>query len=274
MEFLAKGTKIELYWPEQEKWTSGVVIAHRENNKYSISLEDDGFEEALTYDLDKYKFKVVSNDNTTTQTQTQQATATAPEEEMPEDVFEVECVLEKRFDQDGSISYKVKWKGYTLDECTWEPLEHLGAAKNLVDELEEKLRRKRVRDKNENVMAPPTKKAKIETQQTDLKPLATTYAAAGEYKGFWPQIPIGSDLDINFCHQWSEQDVSNWLECFDFGVNYKQSFVENAVDGRLLLEVTYPTLFDEVGVKNSTHQQQLRTAINCLKQTRKITYAD
>lgn len=266
MEILPFGTKIELFWTNNDTWAPGTITAHRENNKYSISLEDDGFSEALTYDLDKYKFRVISKENTV-ETKTE-ATAKA-EEEMPEDVYEVETVLEKRFDEDGGILYRVKWKGYPLEECTWEPLEHLGAAKNLVDELEDRLRRKRVRDKNTSLGEPPSKKAKLESQQSAPKPLATSYQ---EHQGFWPKMPVNADLDINNCHLWSEQDVSIWLDCFEFANNYRQSFVENAVDGRLLLEVTYPTLFDEIGVKNAKHQQELKTAINCLKKTRQIKY--
>lgn len=49
--------------------------------------------------------------------------------------YEVEQVLEKK--KFGSIwKYKVKWLGYSLEECTWEPKENLINVDDLLDDFE------------------------------------------------------------------------------------------------------------------------------------------
>jgi hypothetical protein len=39
--------------------------------------------------------------------------------------YEVESILEKGKGEDGQDLYKIKWKGYSESEFTWEPLENL-----------------------------------------------------------------------------------------------------------------------------------------------------
>ena len=45
--------------------------------------------------------------------------STAPTEN--KDEYEVESILAHRSLQGGKKKYLVKWKGYTFEECTWEP---------------------------------------------------------------------------------------------------------------------------------------------------------
>ena len=47
------------------------------------------------------------------------------EEEDEEEQYTVEKILEKQEDDNGKLLYKVKWQGYSYEECTWEPLENL-----------------------------------------------------------------------------------------------------------------------------------------------------
>lgn len=51
------------------------------------------------------------------------------------DVYQVEKVIGKRI-KGGKPLYKVKWEGYPLSQCTWEPLENLQNVLDLVDEYE------------------------------------------------------------------------------------------------------------------------------------------
>lgn len=53
---------------------------------------------------------------------------------------EVEEVLDKR-ERRGKIYYKLKWKGYSESESTWEPVKHLNC-QVLIDQFEENLKRK------------------------------------------------------------------------------------------------------------------------------------
>ncbi len=48
------------------------------------------------------------------------------------DLYEVEKIIDKR-KRFGKDEYKVKWLGYKMSECTWEPLDHL---LNVMDEVE------------------------------------------------------------------------------------------------------------------------------------------
>ena len=43
--------------------------------------------------------------------------------ELP-DIYVVDKILDSRI-KGGEIEYKVKWKGYTMRETTWEPQGHL-----------------------------------------------------------------------------------------------------------------------------------------------------
>lgn len=51
--------------------------------------------------------------------------------------YEVEEVLGKRIFEGGLIQYKIKWKDFDEEHCTWEPLSHLVHAKKAVEQYEE-----------------------------------------------------------------------------------------------------------------------------------------
>ncbi|EHB13978.1 M-phase phosphoprotein 8 [Heterocephalus glaber] len=55
-----------------------------------------------------------------------------------EDVFEVERILDLKTDA-GRILYKVRWKGYTSDDDTWEPEIHLEDCKEVFPEFRKKV---------------------------------------------------------------------------------------------------------------------------------------
>merc|ERR1712195_5895 len=55
--------------------------------------------------------------------------------------FEVEKISKKR-KNNGRLEYFVKWKGYATSENTWEPVENLETAQDLVEKFEEEERQK------------------------------------------------------------------------------------------------------------------------------------
>lgn len=59
--------------------------------------------------------------------------------------YEVECILNKKIDKEsGHTFYLVKWKGYDLTECTWEPIENLSKCQESIATFEkEKKQQKR-----------------------------------------------------------------------------------------------------------------------------------
>ena len=51
------------------------------------------------------------------------------------DEFEVEDILDKRTIR-RKTEYLIKWKGYPLHDATWEPIDHLGNAKDAIQHFE------------------------------------------------------------------------------------------------------------------------------------------
>ena len=49
--------------------------------------------------------------------------------------YEVEAIIGKRKFKK-KAQYRVKWKGFPVDESTWEPLENLGNAKDAIQKYE------------------------------------------------------------------------------------------------------------------------------------------
>ncbi|XP_036892968.1 M-phase phosphoprotein 8 isoform X2 [Sturnira hondurensis] len=69
---------------------------------------------------------------------TKGAEALGDSEEDGEDVFEVERILDMKT-EGGKILYKVRWKGYTSDDDTWEPEVHLEDCKEVLLEFRKKV---------------------------------------------------------------------------------------------------------------------------------------
>ncbi|XP_048957032.1 M-phase phosphoprotein 8 isoform X5 [Canis lupus baileyi] len=69
---------------------------------------------------------------------TRGAEAAGDSEEDGEDVFEVEKILDMKT-EGGKILYKVRWKGYTSDDDTWEPEIHLEDCKEVLLEFRKKI---------------------------------------------------------------------------------------------------------------------------------------
>ncbi len=52
--------------------------------------------------------------------------------------YEVEKIMDKRY-KNGKIEYLIKWVGYPITECTWEPLCNLTNIKPMIKEFEESI---------------------------------------------------------------------------------------------------------------------------------------
>ena len=63
------------------------------------------------------------------------------------DEYEVEKIVDKRI-KNGKVEYKIKWVGYSMEECTWEPLKNLENIKKMIDDYNEKINQKESQKKN------------------------------------------------------------------------------------------------------------------------------
>ena len=52
------------------------------------------------------------------------------------EVLEVEKILDRIYGDDGILYYKIKWKGYSEDETTWEPLDNLADCQDKIREFD------------------------------------------------------------------------------------------------------------------------------------------
>ena len=50
-----------------------------------------------------------------------------------EELYNIERIIDRRY-INGKFEYKIKWEGYPMSQCTWEPLKNLEMAIELVEE--------------------------------------------------------------------------------------------------------------------------------------------
>ena len=60
--------------------------------------------------------------------------------------YKIEKILNKRKVR-GKYQYKIKWDGFSLDKCTWEPVENLEYAKDILNEFN-RTHKKKLKKKN------------------------------------------------------------------------------------------------------------------------------
>ncbi len=63
--------------------------------------------------------------------------------------YEVEKIVNKRI-RNGKVEYKIKWAGYSMDECTWEPLKNLENIAKMIENYNMNLIEKKEGKKNIN----------------------------------------------------------------------------------------------------------------------------
>lgn len=116
--------------------------------------------------------------------------------------YEVEEITGKKISKKG-VFYKVKWKGYSASESTWEPKENLANAEELIEEFE----------KNYNSPQTPEKKKKLCPRSK--KPASTSML--NRVRG---RTPISDDEDdIKFI---SKEKVSKKIKSIDVNLDKKE----------------------------------------------------
>lgn len=91
--------------------------------------------------------------------------------EILEDFYVIEAILDKKR-QKGIWKYKVKWEGYPMDQCTWEPRENLQNCNELLELFEANLNPQKNSLKNSTVKPKSKEEAETETEKTkENKPI-------------------------------------------------------------------------------------------------------
>ena len=83
---------------------------------------------------------------------------------MSNEYYNIEKILDRK-KVNGKIHYKIKWEGYPMDQCTWEPLENLENVKALVDEYNQNHSTKNNPPKGKKTNTLLNKKRKEEIKQ-------------------------------------------------------------------------------------------------------------
>ncbi|CAL2038087.1 unnamed protein product [Caenorhabditis brenneri] len=91
---------------------------------------------------------------------------TAESSEDIQETFEVEKILDKKIDEHGKVHYFIKWKGYTLEESNWEPVENLSCNK-LIKEFEKERKAQEAKEAKQ-AKEPKTPKEPKEAKQAKV----------------------------------------------------------------------------------------------------------
>ena len=79
--------------------------------------------------------------------------------------YTVEKILDSKVNSKGNKEFKVKWKGFPISECTWEPYNHVKHLKDEIAEFEKS--RKVVKSARKNVKPIVDKKKKKEVVESE-----------------------------------------------------------------------------------------------------------
>lgn len=92
--------------------------------------------------------------------------------------YEVEKILRKRV-KGGKVEYYLKWKGYGMDDCTWEPRDNLTCS-DLIEEFEEEERSQK--GKPSSVERPRGRPSKMNGEE--LRSISPAISSVGDERDF------------------------------------------------------------------------------------------
>ena len=120
---------------------------------------------------------------------------------MSEDaMYNVEKILDRRMVKN-KLLYKIKWEGYPMNQCTWEPLENLSTVSELVEEYDKSHPKKQnKKGKSKNNLLGQKKELPPEEKKDIIKIIDKKPEVAQEEERDKTKYLIDSvvDMEINY----------------------------------------------------------------------------
>nr|XP_030738630.1 M-phase phosphoprotein 8 isoform X9 [Globicephala melas] len=151
------------------------------------------------------------------------AEAVGDSEDDGEDVFEVEKILDMKIDG-GKIVYKVRWKGYTSDDDTWEPEVHLEDCKEVLLEFRKKVADNKAKPVKKDVQEKETKKNEPKEKYPKKHDLDKEEKGRKEPKAL---KKICDSFIINLFLSLAFKEIRNAFDLFKLTPEEKSDFPEN-----------------------------------------------
>jgi len=132
------------------------------------------------------------------------------EDDDHEEEFSVEKVLDRRI-RNGKTEYLLKWKGYSNEDNTWEPVENLDCP-DLISEYEENRKKKQESNKKEEKKRKSTHEDKKPGPLTKKKHVEEDGKPRGFERGLDPEKIIGatdSSGELMFLMKWKGTDEAD-----------------------------------------------------------------
>jgi len=138
-------------------------------------------------------------------------------EQVVEDEFSVEKILDKRFGKNGKIEYLLKWRGFGDEDNTWEPKENLDCPE-LIEAYEQK---------NKSMKKP--EKRKNPSMGADPKKRKDGERARGFERSLDPERIIGatdSSGELMFLIKWKGSDEADLVPAREANVKCPQTVIK------------------------------------------------
>jgi len=134
-----------------------------------------------------------------------------------EEEYEVEKIVDKRMAK-GKPEYYVKWKNWPDSDNTWEPIANLESSQDLIDEYEEKLKKK----SGEKRKSEPDKKSDKSAKKTESRP-------KGFARGLTAEKIIGATNDpgeLYFLIKWKGSDEADLVAAKEANIKIPQVVIK------------------------------------------------
>lgn len=143
-----------------------------------------------------------------------------------EEEFQVEKILSKRV-RNGKIEYRLKWKGYSDEDNTWEPAENLDCP-DLISAFEEADKKRKEREKEKKRKTPATPTATEDAKKRKKVPTEDESKPRGFDRNLEPDRIIGatdSSGELMFLVKWKGSDEADLVPARQANIRCPQTVI-------------------------------------------------